>query len=175
MYYLKNGVIQKVMTDGISIMIGSENDLANLDAYAGTIAYTAGFGNMWQMNAEGEWIEMANGSGSGGSGSSSGGGTYIVTATWSDELNTSVLDKNYNEIKEAVEEGKCVMIYNSTAQSTSVLYLVDVSDIDIEGSHQYSVNAIGYGIAIELATYLSDSPTGVLTLYNGGDEGGGVK
>ena len=42
-----------------SVMVESESDLASLDNYAvGSIAYTAGFGNMWQLSASGEWVEM---------------------------------------------------------------------------------------------------------------------
>ena len=43
-----------------SVLVSAESDLAELpECYpAGTVAYTAGFGGMWQLNAAGEWISM---------------------------------------------------------------------------------------------------------------------
>ena len=38
-----------------SVMVSSESDLEELNVEPGTVAYTAGFGNMWQMDAEGTW------------------------------------------------------------------------------------------------------------------------
>ena len=56
--YIENGVAHNsnVMH---SVMVESESDLASLNNYAvGSIAYTAGFGSMWQLNASGEWVEV---------------------------------------------------------------------------------------------------------------------
>lgn len=42
-----------------SVLVESQSNLANLPPYpAGTIAYTAGFKSMWQLNAAGSWISM---------------------------------------------------------------------------------------------------------------------
>lgn len=42
-----------------SVLVEQQSDLANLPNYpAGTIAYTAGFASMWQLNASGSWISM---------------------------------------------------------------------------------------------------------------------
>jgi hypothetical protein len=42
-----------------SVLVESQSNLANLPPYpAGTIAYTAGFKAMWQLNAAGSWISM---------------------------------------------------------------------------------------------------------------------
>lgn len=38
-----------------SIMVSSQSDLSSLICEPGTVAYTAGFGNMWQLDAEGTW------------------------------------------------------------------------------------------------------------------------
>lgn len=38
-----------------SIMVADESELAELNVEPGTVAYTAGFGNMWQLDAEGTW------------------------------------------------------------------------------------------------------------------------
>lgn len=38
-----------------SIMVSSKSDLSGLICAPGTVAYTAGFGNMWQLDAEGTW------------------------------------------------------------------------------------------------------------------------
>lgn len=42
-----------------TVLVESQSNLANLPPYpAGTIAYTAGFKAMWQLNASGSWISM---------------------------------------------------------------------------------------------------------------------
>lgn len=42
-----------------SIMVTSENDLDELGKYVpGSIAYTAGFVNMWQLDADGNWVPL---------------------------------------------------------------------------------------------------------------------
>lgn len=56
-YLTEENKIRPVTAD--SILIGSESDLATLDAVPGTVAYTAGFGNMWQLDASGGWVAIA--------------------------------------------------------------------------------------------------------------------
>lgn len=42
-----------------SIMISDESDLDELTEYTpGSIAYTAGFGEMWQLGADGTWVAL---------------------------------------------------------------------------------------------------------------------
>lgn len=46
-------------TPAPSVLVSAQSDLANLPAYpAGTIAYTAGFKAMWQLDAAGSWISV---------------------------------------------------------------------------------------------------------------------
>lgn len=46
-------------TPAPAVLVPSQSDLANLPAYpAGTIAYTAGFKAMWQLDAAGSWISV---------------------------------------------------------------------------------------------------------------------
>ena len=57
--YVASDVLHKqVPTD--SVMVGSSSDLANIkDNYSpGVVAYTAGFTNMWQLSAAGEWVSI---------------------------------------------------------------------------------------------------------------------
>lgn len=57
--YIKDGVIYKNAPTKV-IMVTAQSDLADItDKYeAGTIAYTAGFENIWQLSAAGNWIEV---------------------------------------------------------------------------------------------------------------------
>ena len=42
-----------------SVMVTSEDDLSNLDVYTpGSIAFTAGFKKMWQLSADGAWVDI---------------------------------------------------------------------------------------------------------------------
>lgn len=44
----------------LSVYVSSESDLENLpaDLPAGTVAIQYGFAGMWQLNSEGEWVNM---------------------------------------------------------------------------------------------------------------------
>lgn len=44
-----------------AVMVESESDLANLpDNYLpGSVAFTAGYADMWQLNSSGEWVRFA--------------------------------------------------------------------------------------------------------------------
>lgn len=58
MDYVLNGVVIKDAPTK-AVMVTAQSDLANLTGYeAGTIAYTAGFSDMWQLNASGTWVEI---------------------------------------------------------------------------------------------------------------------
>lgn len=46
-------------TPAPSVLVTAGSDLTKLPAYpAGTMAYTAGFKAMWQLDASGEWISI---------------------------------------------------------------------------------------------------------------------
>ena len=56
--YVQNGVLY-VNAAARSVLVTSAEDLPLLpDVIPGTIAYTAGFKLMWQLNAAGEWIQI---------------------------------------------------------------------------------------------------------------------
>lgn len=56
--YVKSGEVEKNAV-AQSIMVESSSDLTGLVGYApGSIAFTAGFGSMWQLDADGEWVEV---------------------------------------------------------------------------------------------------------------------
>lgn len=56
--YIKNGAIIANTMASI-IMVESESDLSDLTGcIPGSIAYTAGFGSMWQLDADGVWQEV---------------------------------------------------------------------------------------------------------------------
>lgn len=49
------------------IIVTDEDDLATLTGYnVGSIAYLAGFSQMWQLNAAGDWVEIGATSDDGG-------------------------------------------------------------------------------------------------------------
>lgn len=42
-----------------SVMVRDENDLDELEGYVpGSMAYTAGYIRIWQLDAEGNWVEL---------------------------------------------------------------------------------------------------------------------
>ena len=56
--YVKDGVLHKNAVMG-NVMVESESDLANLTQYeTGSIAYTVGYENIWQKDADGTWQSM---------------------------------------------------------------------------------------------------------------------
>ncbi len=57
--YVQDGTLHRGANTP-SIMVTAQADLANLpdDYPPGTVAYTAGFKAMWQLDASGEWISM---------------------------------------------------------------------------------------------------------------------
>ncbi len=58
MEYLKDGEVHR-HSAAVSIMIPSESDLANLKDYEpGSIAFTAGYNKVWQLDAEGNWVSV---------------------------------------------------------------------------------------------------------------------
>lgn len=56
--YVKDGVLHRNAVSS-TVMVESSSDLDNLDEYeVGSIAYTAGYGSVWQKDADGTWQEV---------------------------------------------------------------------------------------------------------------------
>ena len=56
--YVKDGVLYKGNVAD-SVMVESSEDLTGLTGLTpGSIAYTAGFGSMWQLNSDSTWVEI---------------------------------------------------------------------------------------------------------------------
>lgn len=56
--YVKDGEVFQ-NNPSQSVMVSGETDLTLLSDYGvGTIAYTAGFGSMWQKSLDGTWVEV---------------------------------------------------------------------------------------------------------------------
>lgn len=83
-----------------AILVESEADLEHLgEVPAGSIAYTAGYGSMWQLSAAGSWEAIQE---EGGSGS---GGGLVIHQTVAALAGTKTMDKTWQEIHDAVEAG----------------------------------------------------------------------
>ena len=57
---LKNGVVQQGRQVTM-IMVTAESDLADLNDYGyepGSLAYTTGFKDIWQLGADGTWVNV---------------------------------------------------------------------------------------------------------------------
>lgn len=67
--YVLNGVVHAGAVPS-AVMVTAESDLANLpDTYEpGTIAYTAGYQDIWQLAADGTWADFFAASENGGGG-----------------------------------------------------------------------------------------------------------
>lgn len=56
--YVKDGILHKNAVAG-TVMVESSADLDNLTEYeTGSIAYTAGYSDIWQKDADGTWQSM---------------------------------------------------------------------------------------------------------------------
>lgn len=62
MDFVKDGkVFQGVQS--FSVQVESEDDLENLAPYGytpGTMAFTAGFAKMWQLDSDGNWVSLTD-------------------------------------------------------------------------------------------------------------------
>lgn len=58
MAYVKDGELYRGR-EGTAVMVESSGDLEVLAGILnpGSIAFTAGFGNAWQLNTAGEWVQ----------------------------------------------------------------------------------------------------------------------
>ena len=59
--YVDSGGLLHINEKARSILVRNESDLSNLPSgiyIPGTIAYTAGFQSMWQLNSSGSWVSM---------------------------------------------------------------------------------------------------------------------
>ena len=94
---------------------------------------------------------------------SGGGSALMVTITESD--NVYSLNKNYTEIKEAMESGSLVIATYAGPDGTTYTLVTDYvhnSAIPEDEVPDY------YGVNVAHDTYYSDSATGVLTYSDGG-------
>lgn len=57
MGFVKDGKLYK-HSDATSIMVNSSSELASLACEPGSVAFTAGFENMWQLDASGQWVSI---------------------------------------------------------------------------------------------------------------------
>lgn len=55
--YVKDGTLYKG-GGSAAVMVESSSDLDDINGPPGKIAYTAGFASMWQMAADGTWVEI---------------------------------------------------------------------------------------------------------------------
>ena len=56
--YVKDNTVYAARRQ-VTVMVTCQGDLANLEGYLpGTIAYTAGFGSMWQLAANNTWVAV---------------------------------------------------------------------------------------------------------------------
>ena len=56
--YVKGGKLYRG-SGAASVLVTSQSDLGKLDNYApGAVAYTAGFAKIWQLGANGTWVEV---------------------------------------------------------------------------------------------------------------------
>ncbi len=56
--YVKDGVLH-VNSEARAVCVTGENDLAQLTGYSpGSIAFTAGYRNIWQLGADGTWVDL---------------------------------------------------------------------------------------------------------------------
>lgn len=56
---VRNGQLANITP--VTVMVSAEADLATIvnEVPAGSIAYTAGFAQMWMKSQEGNWVEIA--------------------------------------------------------------------------------------------------------------------
>lgn len=58
MDYVKDGVLH-VNSEARAVCVTSENDLDELTGYSpGSIAFTAGYKKIWQLGADGTWVDL---------------------------------------------------------------------------------------------------------------------
>jgi len=56
--YVKNGILHRGPSSN-GILVESESDLSELPEYRpGTLAHTAGYVHVWEIDADGEWITI---------------------------------------------------------------------------------------------------------------------
>lgn len=56
--YVQNGVLH-VNSEARAVCVTGQNDLAELTGYSpGSIAFTAGYKNIWQLGADGAWVDL---------------------------------------------------------------------------------------------------------------------
>lgn len=92
-------------------------------------------------------------------GGSSGGGTLLVTETWSEDGKSATLDKTYNQIKSAADSGQVVLLKQFgtgvMSEATKFGYLVSLNT-------KSDGVTVGFAIGGNTNEYTSASADGVL-------------
>lgn len=136
--YVKNGLVLKGVT--MQVMVGSEDDLVNLpeDIMPGSVAFTAGYGSMWQKAADGSWEEISQEGGGGGG----GGGAMLLTVTATHGVDTTVytLNKTWKEIRDALAAGTQVILTGADWSSEDNMYQFFVYSTYIDSDTYYIGN-----------------------------------
>lgn len=123
-------------------MVASQEDLNTIDFYcaAGSMAYTADFAEIWQMNADGEWTVLASGSGGAGGGLPEGGEPYKALVTdasgntvWEDRLawkeSGTILDEKVPEVTVDFADGYFYEdYYSKSPEDTDLLSRMEFYD-----------------------------------------------
>ena len=136
-----------------AILVEGQADLEHLgEVPAGSIAYTAGYGSMWQLSAAGSWEEIQEEGGSGG------GSGLVIHQTVDSETDIKTMDKTWQEIHDAVEAGSSAVLIDND-MGFLITYPVAAVGTD-EGQPQVIVvNYQNYGTMIYSALSASGYPS----------------
>lgn len=129
-----------------AILVESQADLEHLgEVPAGSIAYTAGYGSMWQLSAAGSWEAIQEEGGS-------GGGGMVIHQIVDAVAGTKTMDKTWQEIHDAVEAGGFAALVEN---DQGFLYISPVVSVGMsEGEPQVFVEDYSTSIPV-LYTALS--------------------
>lgn len=129
--YVKDGIIY-MGGEGGAVMVESEDDLALLGGYQpGTIAFTAGFAKMWQLDTADAWVEVESSSGGGGGGGGGGESSALIVDAVEDGQ-SMVLQVEAQEIMAAYDAGRLVLIR------------LDIQEEDYQGRMYVSISMAEY-------------------------------
>ena len=145
--YVKSGALHQGEA-AKAVMVESSDDLTALAGMVspGSIAYTAGYGSVWQLDAAGSWQDVTEESGGGGG----GGGGLLVNTVIGDPPS---LDKTYGEIEEALNAGTSVVVREAIAEGYYAIRTITQYGFDVDKYYVY-VDSDGYA-----ATAKTDYPT----------------
>lgn len=112
--YVKNGELYQGNTaQAILVKNQAELDEVKKHVAPGSIAYTAGYGSMWQLSAAGSWEEIQEEGGS-------GGGGLVIRQTVDVATGTMTMDKTWQEIFDAVQAGQYVCLLEVNGEQDAI-------------------------------------------------------